>query len=135
MDKIKKGIKTINLKNVQKQDKDKTVKFIKSVLDDDYQGSIIIEVNDYNDNELICNISDDKSTSHSDMEGEMEATLHRKKINILEMWRFDYDDFYIKNRDRIVVSDYNKQDTDAFLEYCRKKNVDIDDLLYTILIS
>ena len=134
MEEIKKGIKTINLKNIVKQDKDKSVKYIKTVLDENFKGSIIIEVNDYNDNELICNVSDDKS-SHAELEEDMQPVLNQKKIDILELWRFDYDDFYIKNKDRIVVSEFNKQDTDAFKEYCRKKNVDIDDLLYTILTT
>jgi hypothetical protein len=131
--KIKTGIKTINIENIIKQDKDKTVKFIRNVLGEDFRGSIIIEVNDHNDNELICNITDDKTLSHTDLEEELEPALRRKKINILELWRFDYNTFYIKNKDRTVISEYNKQDFEEFLDYCRKKNLDIDDLLYTIL--
>lgn len=135
MIRIKEGIKTINIKNIIKQKKDKLLKFIKAALQDQGIGSIVIEVNDYNDNELICNISKSTSNDHIDLEEEMEPLLKAKRISLLELWRFDYDMFYVKKKDRVVVSEKRKRDIDEFSDYCNKKEIDRDDLLYTILTS
>lgn len=130
---VKKGIKIINIENIEKQDKDKTHKFIQNALQDEKMGSIVIEVNDYNEKELICNISDSESRPHIDLENEMSPILKQKKLNILELWRFDYDMFFVKGKDRVVVSEKRKRDVEEFVDYCQRNNIDIDDLLYTIL--
>jgi hypothetical protein len=127
------GIKIINIKNIKKQPKDKTYKLIKNALDEKKMGSIVIEVNDYNENELICNVSDTNDLNHKDLEEDMQPVLNQKKINLLELWHFDFDMFYVKKRDRIVVSEKRKKDIEEFEAYCKEHNIDIDDLLYTIL--
>ena len=130
---IKEGIKIINVNKIKKQRKDKTLKFIKNAIKESGIGSMIIEVDDYNNDELICNISRSRTNDHVDLREQMEPVLNKKQINIFELWRFDYDAVYVHKKDRIVVSEKSKKDIDEFTKYCKEKKIDLDDLLYSIL--
>ena len=130
---IKEGIKIINVNKIKKQRKDKTLKFIKNAIKDSGIGSMIIEVDDYNDDELICNISRSRTNDHVDLREQLEPVLNKKQINIFELWRFDYDAVYVQKKDRIIVYEKSKKDIDEFAEYCKEKKIDLDDLLYSIL--
>ena len=96
---------------------------------------VIIEVDDYNDKQLIVNVSKSSQTPFTKMEKDMEPTFKEKHISAFELWRFEYDMFFIENKDRIVVSEKREKDIAEFKDYCAKYNINIDDLLYTILTS
>ncbi len=134
MPKIKKGIKIIDVTklNLQNND-DKHYKFIKQAVEEERVGCVLVEIDDFNNDQLICNVSDTKNRGHTELVEEMMPLLKQKGIKNLELWRYNFDIAYVKDKDRVIVSEKRRTDYDDIYAYCENKNIDLDNLFFTIL--
>lgn len=135
MVKIIPGIKILNIKNIQKQVGEKLYAFVKGFLEDEHSGSMVIEINENNPEEIIANISTKKAIDHDKLEDELKSILEMKKINSLDFFRFNTEIAFVKGKDRVVISEMRKLDLEDFSEYCSKHQISMEDVFYTLLSS
>jgi hypothetical protein len=133
MVKVISGIKILNIKNVKKQEGEKLYAFVKGFLEDDHSGSMVIEINENNPQEIIANISTKKAIDHDKLEDELLPVLEKKNIKSLELFRFNTEIAFVKGKDRVVISEMRKIDLDDFSYYRDKNQVSIEDVFYTLL--
>ncbi len=134
--KVRSGIKVINVADVLAQPADREYKFISGVLEEQgVFGRLVVEVDDRNRNLLICNLTDRAHINYIDLEKELEPTLQERGISVLELWRFQYGYVTVRGKERVVLSELRMKDIQEILGYCEEKQVDLDNLFYTILTT
>ena len=130
------GTKLVRISEALQQERDKVCKFIKGCLDEDgARGSIVIEINEHDDDELICGVSNRPGIRHDELEEELAPLLQQKGIDSLDLLRFYTNTVTVKGKERIIVGEIRKMDYEGLAEYCANKDLDIDDCFYTILVS
>ena len=136
MEKVKEGIKLVRVSNIMSQDRDKVCKFVKGCLDaDSARGSLVIEINEHDDDELLCGVSDRPGFKHGDLENDLAPLFQQKGIVSLDLLRFYTDLVTVKGKERIIIGEIRKMDYEGFADYCAQKGIDIDDCFYTILLA